>query len=95
MSTEPERLTAAVPENPAATPTAAMSSLFVAVTATPRNPAIVVAPMSRGPKALASPDGSAPCLLRLCDRPVAALLLSGMSTGVAFVASSFVAARPT
>ena len=39
--TEPARLTAAVPAIPALMPTAAMSSLFVAVTATPRKPPIV------------------------------------------------------
>jgi hypothetical protein len=48
-STAPARLTAAVPEKPAPMPTTAMSSLFVAVTATPRNPPTVAFWITRGP----------------------------------------------
>src|SRR5271169_6066552 len=40
-ATAPERLTATEPENPALTPTAAMSSLFEAVTATPLTDVVV------------------------------------------------------
>ena len=68
--TEPARLTAAVPAIPALTPTAAMSSLFVAVTATPRKPPFVPFVIVRGPKALASPAGVVPSGAMLCERPV-------------------------
>jgi len=69
--TTPERLTDAAPEKPAAMPMPAMSSLLVAVTATPRKVLdgdVIV----RGPKALASAPGSDPDSTMLCDRPVPA-----------------------
>src|SRR5687768_18012337 len=69
--TTPERLTDAEPEKPAAIPIPAMSSLLVAVTATPRNGvgsdglSIV-----RGPKELGSAAGSEPDSTMVCERPV-------------------------
>ena len=66
----PAMLTAAVPEIPALTPTAARSSLFVAVTATPRKPESDPLFTCRGPEAPASPAGRFPCLTRLCDLPI-------------------------
>ena len=100
-STTPERLTAAVPEKPALTPTAARSSLFVAVTLTPRNeavPAVIV----RGPISLASPEGCVPDFTTLCDRPLPSLpSVIGVTTAAgqfvgspaAPTASQYVAAR--
>src|SRR5204863_6598642 len=74
-STAPDRFTAAVPANPALTPIAAMSSLFVAVTLTPRDESardtIVRGPCSRG-----SPAGCEPDLTRLCDCSILAGLHS-------------------
>ena len=69
--TTPERFTAAAPENPAAMPMPAMSSLFVAVTATPKNGAgskgfVIV----RGPKELGSAAGRDPDSTMLCERPL-------------------------
>ena len=74
-SIAPERLTAAVPEKPALMPTAAMSSLFDAVTATPPSD-VVAGVITRGPVSLASPDGVSPPLTMLCDVPVPVLIRS-------------------
>ena len=57
-------------------PTTAISSLFVAVTATPRKSASVPAVMVRGPNTLASPDGVVPCSTMLWPRPVPVLVRS-------------------
>ena len=48
-----------------------MSSLFVAVTATPWKPDVVWFTIVRGPAADASPAGIWPDSTRLCERPVA------------------------
>ena len=69
-STVPLMFTATVPATPADTPIAAMSSLFVAVTLTPRK-VVLFAVMVRGPLWLGSPDGCDPCGTRLWPRPVA------------------------
>ena len=89
-STVPPIATPAVPATAALAPTAAMSSLFVAVTATPWNAGFVPGTMSRGPNADASPAGSSPCLTRECDLPVTPAFVIGMKLFA--VASSFVAA---
>ena len=74
-STAPDRFTAAVPANPALTPIAAMSSLFVAVTLTPRDES-ARATIVRGPCSRGSPAGCDPDFTRLCDRSIPAGLLS-------------------
>ena len=51
-------------------PTVAMSSLFVAVTATPRKPVVTSAETVRGPVAEPSEEGTSPCLTMLWDLPV-------------------------
>ena len=72
-ATAPERLTAASPAKPAAMPTAAMSSLFDAVTATPLSD-VVVGVITRGPVSLASLDGVSPPRTMLCEVPVPVLV---------------------
>src|SRR5258708_36131239 len=57
----------------ALTPTVAMSSLVVAVTATPRKLPEVPGAMVRGPVADASAEGESHCLTRLSERPDAAV----------------------
>ena len=52
-----------------------MSSLFVAVTATPLSD-VVVGVITRGPVSLASPDGVSPPRTMLCDLPVPVLVRS-------------------
>ncbi len=75
-SIAPATFTAAVPATPALIPTIAKSSLFVAVTPTPRNPLVDEALIWRGPYALASPAGCMPDRTMLCDRPVPLLVRS-------------------
>ena len=67
-STTPDRFTDAPPDKAAETPTPAMSSLLVAVTATPWAVS-VLAEMVRGPAWLPSPVGACPSATMLCERP--------------------------
>src|SRR5260370_40906313 len=66
---EPDRLIAAPAANPRLTPTAAMSSLLVAVTATPLK-LCTPCPTFCGPIWPASAAGGLPDLAMLCERPV-------------------------
>ena len=67
-STTPDRFTDTAPEMAAEMPTPAMSSLLVAVTATPWAES-VLAKIVRGPAWLPSPVGACPSATMLCDRP--------------------------
>ena len=64
----PARFTAALPLKPKLMPNAPTLSLLFAVTATPRKLSDCFA-ITRGPSALASPDGVVPEGTRLCDLP--------------------------
>ena len=64
----PARLTAALPLKPKLMPKAPTLSLLFAVTATPRKLPVCSA-ITRGPSALASPDGVLPDGTMLCDLP--------------------------
>ena len=77
----PARFTAAVPLNPKLIPKAPMLSLLFAVTATPRKVVSTPFVISRGPRALASPDGVFPDGAMLCDFPLAAAV-RGIVVGV-------------
>ena len=76
--TAPDRLTATDPEAPPLKPTAAMLSLFIAVTATPWKPPFVDVETVGWFSDEASADGIAPVSTRLCERPVAVLASSVM-----------------
>ena len=89
MSTVPETATPTSPPE-AATPTAAMSSLFVAVTATPLKLLSLPGVTVRGPLSDGSAEGSPPDLTRLWPRPVACEPSRWIC--VPFIASSFDAA---
>ena len=70
----PARLTAAEPLNPKLIPKAPRLSLLLAVTATPRKLSVPFV-ITRGPSALASPDGVLP-------RADDAVRLAGVRAGV-------------
>src|ERR1700680_1590940 len=69
VSTAPPTPMLTPPLIAALTPTVAMLSLLVAVTAAPRKLGAVPGAIVRGPVADASADGESPCLTRLCEGP--------------------------
>ncbi len=96
--TDPDTPTLTEPDREALMPTPAMSSLLVAVTATPRKPACGTWLTECWPSAsAASPPGRLPCLTRLCERfltPLTVALLGVRGMMWPASASSLLTARP-